>query len=257
MFFTGLCSITFRKKRPREVVELVARAGLTGLEWGGDVHVPHGSLRRALAVRGLTEEAGLCVLSYGSYYRVVQSEIDRIPFDSVLETALELGAPEIRVWAGVHGSAEADLSYRERLVSESRRIADMAAAEGVRISYEFHRGTLNDSGPASAALLRDVAHPNVRTYWQPEVSESPAQRLMSLEQVLPYLSNLHVFHWSGQGSTVRLALAQGREEWGRYLAKAASAGGTRALLLEFVRRHQAAPFLEDAQTLKDWAWEFR
>jgi hypothetical protein len=80
---------------------------------------------------------------------------------------------------------------------------------------------------------------------------------MSLEQVLPYLSNLHVFHWSGQGSTVRLALAQGREEWGCYLAKAASAGGTRALLLEFVRRNQAAPFLEDAQTLKDWAREFR
>ena len=257
MFLTGLCSITFRKRRPREIVELVARAGLTGIEWGGDVHVPHGNLRRALAVRGLTEEAGLRVLSYGSYYRVVQSEIDRIPFDSVLETALTLGAPEIRVWAGAHGSAEADLSYRERLISESRRIADMAAAEGVRISYEFHRGTLNDSGPASTALLRDVAHPNVRTYWQPEASESPRERLESLEQVLPHLSNLHVFHWSGQGSTVRLPLAQGREEWGRYLAKAASAGGDRALLLEFVRRRQAGMFLEDAQVLKDWAREFR
>lgn len=57
MLLPGLVSITFRKLSPGEIVELVATAGLVGIEWGGDVHVPHGDFARAAEVRKLTEGA--------------------------------------------------------------------------------------------------------------------------------------------------------------------------------------------------------
>ena len=47
---TGLVSVTFRELASREIVALVANAGLDGIEWGGDVHVPHGELSTARQV---------------------------------------------------------------------------------------------------------------------------------------------------------------------------------------------------------------
>lgn len=55
----------------------------------------------------LFEGAGLRVVAYGSYYHVGCQGQEGIPnFEDVLETALELGAPLIRVWAGNTGSHE-------------------------------------------------------------------------------------------------------------------------------------------------------
>jgi hypothetical protein len=46
MIQTGLVSITFRQLSPPAIIDLVRQAGLEGIEWGGDVHVPHGDLGR-------------------------------------------------------------------------------------------------------------------------------------------------------------------------------------------------------------------
>ena len=43
---TGLVSVTFRDKTPAEIVSEVKKAGLDAIEWGGDVHVPHGDVKR-------------------------------------------------------------------------------------------------------------------------------------------------------------------------------------------------------------------
>ncbi|MET0262082.1 MAG: sugar phosphate isomerase/epimerase, partial [Rariglobus sp.] len=74
MIYPGLVSVTFRKLSPNEVAGLVKKAGLKGIEWGGDIHVPHGDLARAREVRELTLEHGLKTAAYGSYYRAGQSE---------------------------------------------------------------------------------------------------------------------------------------------------------------------------------------
>src|SRR6476469_730727 len=108
MLRPGLFSVTFRQLSPPEIIALVGRAGLRGIEWGGDVHVPHGDVARAREVRDRTADAGLEVAAYGSYYRVAKSEADELPFERVLNTAQALGAPLIRVWAGKQGSAAAD-----------------------------------------------------------------------------------------------------------------------------------------------------
>ena len=62
--------MTFRKLAPEEIIALVAKSGLKGIEWGGDIHVRHGDLIQARKVCRLTEENGLTVASYGSYYNV-------------------------------------------------------------------------------------------------------------------------------------------------------------------------------------------
>ena len=45
---SGLVSITFRELNPLEIIRLVSKAGLDGIEWGGDVHVPHGDIKKNL-----------------------------------------------------------------------------------------------------------------------------------------------------------------------------------------------------------------
>src|SRR5687768_14765950 len=61
----GLVSVTFRKLSPAEVVRVAVDAGLTSIEWGGDIHVPHGDLARAKEVAAMTTEAGLSASAYG------------------------------------------------------------------------------------------------------------------------------------------------------------------------------------------------
>ena len=71
----GLVSITFRDLSPEEVVQVAVENGLEGIEWGGDVHVPHGNLAVAKKVARQTAEGGLKVASYGSYYRFEECDL--------------------------------------------------------------------------------------------------------------------------------------------------------------------------------------
>lgn len=253
MFRSGLCSITFRKLTPREVVDLCAKAGVDGIEWGGDVHAPHGDTATAAEVRKMTQDAGLQVASYGSYYRVVKSKDEGLDFPSVLDSAQALGAPIVRVWAGGLGSADADQAYRDAVAEETRAICDMAAAENIRIAYEFHGGTLTDTNDSALRLLKDVDHPNLTTYWQPVVFESMQWRLDGLRSVLPWLSYLHVFQWIGEGKNrKRLSLAEGADDWSQYLDLAAEKQGDRYALVEFVKDDEPEQFIQDAAALKQW-----
>ena len=58
MIKPGLVSITFRNLSVQEISGLAAKSGLVGIEWGGDVHVPHGDVGAARKVRKLTVDAG-------------------------------------------------------------------------------------------------------------------------------------------------------------------------------------------------------
>jgi sugar phosphate isomerase/epimerase len=251
MISPGLVSITFRKLTPTEIVALVRQGGLRGIEWGGDIHVPHGNLARAREVRGLTHDAGLTVAAYGSYYRAAASEAAGLSFGSVLETAVALGAPVIRVWAGPAASAAATAELRAQVTADLRRIATLAAAVRIGISLEFHNGTLTDTGPSTLQLLTDVNHPNLSTYWQPPLEQDTAAGLHDLRSLLPWLTHVHVYQWR-QGSTDRLPLADGADRWRSFLDLALTAAGDRYAMLEFVEGDAPENFLRDAATLKSW-----
>jgi len=267
----GLVSVTFRQLGFAEIIALVRKADLRAIEWGGDVHVPHGDLDRAREVARQTRDAGLCVAAYGSYYRAAQSELlpteSRLCFSRVLDTAIALGAPVIRVWAGVDGSAGANAAMRHRVVGDLLRIAEMAAQAGVRVATEFHGGTLMDTNESAHSLLfEEAVHPNLYSYWQPPLGMSDADCLAGLTSLGPKLSHLHVFNWvlapSGEIDAYPLEEGEGIARWRRFFAAASAtlaksqstvtAAGVRnsiAAMLEFVPGESPESFLREARTL--------
>jgi len=250
MIRSGLVSVTFRPLTPADIVALVVRAGLQGIEWGGDIHVPHGNLDRAREVRRLTEGAGLSVAAYGSYYKAAHSEAAGLAFQAVLDTALALGAPVIRVWAGAAGSATTDAAGRRTVAADLQRIAGLAGAAGVRIATEFHGGTLTDTNASTFQLLDEADHPNFYAYWQPAVGLDDAACLAGLRGIGPRLSHVHVFQWVT--SQQRRPLTEGAERWAQFLRVAAAVPGDRYAMLEFVEGDAPENFRRDAATLKTW-----
>lgn len=247
MFQTGLVSITFRQLAPARIVDLVTQAQLQAIEWGGDVHVPHGDLQAAREVQTLTRNAGLSVAAYGSYYRAGHPE--DVSFEAVLETAVALGAPTIRVWAGKQESAQACEAYRRQVVLDLQRLCELAKPTGIGIATEFHGGTLTDTAASTRQLMQEVEHPGIKTLWQPRVGAAVPAAMADLERLLPWLAHLHVFHWHG---TKRRPLAEGHEAWPQYLALAADNTLLRPALIEFVQDDNPEQFLQDAQTLRSW-----
>jgi len=245
-----MCSVTLRDRTAAEVVALAAAAGLEGVEWGADVHAPPGDLPAARDVGARTRDAGLRVTSLGSYHRTgVHADG---AFDDVLATALALGAPRVRVWAGDAGSADADDADRARVAAGAADAVRRARDAGVEVGLEWHGGTLTDTPGSTAALLAAVddltGAPELSTYWQPAVDVGDADALASLVALLPRVGALHVFAW-GPG-TRRRPLAARADLWRRVLALAAGAGEHDALL-EFVADDDPARLREDAATLRD------
>jgi sugar phosphate isomerase/epimerase len=243
----GLVSITFRQLKPEEVVAAAASAGLSAIEWGGDIHVPHGDLAAAERVAALTAEAGLAVAAYGSYYRLAHSAAEGLSAETVVRTAEALGAPTVRVWAGRTASADADDAHWSAVVDDARRIGELAAAAGMTVSFEYHRGTLTDTRASTARLLAALPEASIRTLWQPQPERSRAENVADLAAVLPRLSNVHVFTWTPTGE--RLPLADGQEDWVAYLSAAAAAPGDRYALIEFVVDDDPARLGVDAAAL--------
>ena len=245
----GLVSVTFRQLTVQQVVDLSAQAGLTGIEWGGDVHAPHGDLACARSTRRATREAGLSVAAYGSYYRAGHE--DTGPFEDVLATASELGAPCIRVWAGRQGRDTADEAYWEQAVADTQRIAGLAQAAGIDIVFEFHCNTLTDTTASARRLLERVDHPAVYTYWQPPRGSLLDENLAAMDALAPWLYGLHVFAWH-ETAGERLPLSARADNWRQYLRRADALGRDMYALLEFVQDDDPANFLRDADALTGW-----
>jgi sugar phosphate isomerase/epimerase len=249
---TGICSITFRQLSISKIVKLVKEAGLDAIEWGGDIHVPHGDLNAAREAKRITENAGLTTSSYGSYFKVLDENGNAEEFGPVLETAIELGTDTIRIWAGNKGSDTADATYRKKLAAQCRLIAQQAAEKNVRLAFEFHRNTMTDTNESAIQFLKEACHSNLYIYWQPMYwGPKMDYRLQGLNDLSKQILNLHVFHWSYDSEKQqqeRRPLAEGVDDWQQYLAVELPAGDHFALM-EFVRDNDPDQFITDAKTL--------
>lgn len=253
MIKTGLVSITFRQLTPEQIVRLVEKAGLQAIEWGGDVHAPHGDTEAARKVRKLTEQAGLEISSYGSYYRVGVNGSRNPEFNEVLDTALELQAPCIRVWAGNKEAQECEESYYRYIADQTQRIAELCAKHNISIAYEYHNGTLTNTAESTIKLLKMVNHPYVTTYWQPIHGAGVEKNSKDLKKLIEYVSNVHVFHW-WPDERARRMLKEGEGHWKEYFRILGNSGKKRYALLEFVKNDKPENFLEDAKTLKGYCF---
>lgn len=246
-FHPGLVSITFRKLKPAEVVSLCAETNLSLIEWGGDIHVPAGDREAAKQVRHLTEASGLRTSCYGSYWRAEEGS----PFDPILQSALALGVPKIRIWAGAKSSERtSDLEWagiRDRMLFA----ADQAEEHGISLSLEIHPNTLTDY-PQPALRLLTALEKRVAAHWQPSPYLNPEQNFHFLHLLAPFVSGFHVFHWlSREGEVERRPLADGLKDWEHFLTLAPPA--SHPLMLEFVRGDDPKQLKQDAADLHQLA----
>jgi 3-dehydroshikimate dehydratase len=239
----GLCSVTFRQLPPEDVAQLAADHGLQGVEWGGDVHVPPGDLGRAKETAARCADLGVACPSYGSYLQAGRSTGGDV--DTALDTAVALGARNVRVWCpwGLRPGADAT-----EVVAGLRSICSAAAARDLTVSLEFHPNTLTETAESAVSLLEALDADSLRTYWQPVAGTSVETALEQIDLLRPWLSSLHVFSWAADGT--RLPLAGGDELWRAVLGSVD--GGDRFAFLEFVRDDDPAQMAEDAATLRSW-----
>lgn len=245
----GLCSVTFRGFSAEEVIELSVKNGLDCIEWGGDIHVPHGDIEAATRVGEATRKSGLACDSYGSYFRCDNLE----NFKPVSQATNALGANVIRVWAGEKDSEKFNDSEFERLVETVSSCADYAEKVGQKIAFEYHYGTYCNC-PESVVRLLDAVHKkNVGTYWQPAYwlgdipdSDRIEKNLAAIELIKERLINVHVYNWRGFD---RFPLSESENEWALYMEKLPSHCNC---LLEFVKDDEVQNFEEDSKTLKNF-----
>lgn len=239
---TGVCSVSFRALTADAIIALARDSDLDGIEWGSDIHAPVGDLDLAGSVADATEDAGLRVLSYGSYWSAEDET-----FPALLRTAVALRAPRIRVWAGTLNSLEASEDYRSQVTRRLRDAADLAVAQGVELGLEFHGGTLTDTVPSTERLLSEIGHPNVRTYWQPAIGIDDAPALAGVSRLMHAVSTIHVFSW--WPDTQRRTLAYRSELWTSAIEQVLDSKDAHDLLLEFVPNDDPSRLAGEASTL--------
>lgn len=246
MLTSGLVSVTFRKFSREKVIDVMKKAALPLIEWGGDVHVPFGEAEAVKEAAELCRTHGIATVSYGSYYR---SDGDEVLRTGDIRCAASLSAPNIRIWAGKKGSGDASEADRAAVCENIRTACDAAAPFGMTVSVEFHGGTLTDEYESAVRLYHAVERDNFRLYWQPNQFRNEAYNMAALRAVLPYLSNVHVFTWEGHN---RYPLADGARLWRKYIDLIASDGKDHGMLLEFVCDDTEDQLYRDAETLHKW-----
>ena len=125
----------------------------------------------------------------------------------------------------------------------------MAAAEGIKIAFEWHKNTLTDTNESAMNLLNLADQDNLYCLWQPTVALSMEERCEGLRLLRERnrLLNLHIYYWL---DGVRRPLREGVEEWSQYLSQV-DEKENRFGLLEFVMGNTEEQFLEDAKTLHE------
>lgn len=241
----GMVSATFRDKPADEIIRLCTQNGLRAVEWSENAHVMPDDPAQAADLLSRTKAAGLAVAAYGSYYRLGEQVDAEAVFRRSLVSAVALDAPLIRVWAGTKPSVEADDAYRVAIAAEAAVIAGMAAAEGIRVAFEWHKNTLTDENETAIALLAQANHPNLCCLWQPTVALSEGQRIEGIRMLGKRLANFHVYYWP---DGKRAPLASGEAQWLAYFG-AAELEGVRYALLEFVKDNAEEQLAADAAAL--------
>ena len=241
---TGIVSISFRDRSPEQILIAASEAGLDAVEWGGDVHVPHGDLEAARLVRELSAAFDTEIAEYGSYYAIGKS--DPSLFEDILNTARDLGTNVIRVWA--HQGKPSDSFSEEEYqacVADAKRICAMAG--DITVALECHPNTLTDEYHTELKFIRDVGCDNLKTFWQPNQHRPVDYNLDSIRALLPYIVSVHVYSWKRKE---RLPLAALESDWLQYVELLSAKDLN--YMLEFMHDGNIETLKETAATLKKW-----
>lgn len=186
-FKLGLCSVTFRKKSAQEVIEIAQKAGVSYIEWGGDVHVK--TVEDALRVKTMCDNADIKVSSYGSYFNSIDYSEDK--WISVCETANALGASSVRIWLGKKDSEKTDESEYLTLLKNTKCMCEIAGKYGLVVSPECHDNTFNNNTDAFLIINQDLQQDNFRTYFQSRYFRMQYD-IDRIDRTFDFIENVHV-----------------------------------------------------------------
>lgn len=253
----GLCSITFRSLAADDVLALVVRAGAEGIEWGADGHVPPGGGPGVEALATRCRDAGVEVVSYGSYLGAGPADGDETgAVEEVLDSAQALGAPMVRIWTEFGVTAASPETDRSRVLDRTAVFADAIAGRGLLAALEFHPGTLTENAASANRVLAALDRSSLRTHWQPDPALAATDAVAELALVAPRLAHLHAFTWGAAGIADRRPLAEGTDLWPAVLSLADREGAAlpsrRFALCEYVRDDDPEQFVADVRTLRRW-----
>jgi len=248
----GLCSITLRDHSIADILAIAEGSGLAGIEWGADVHVKPGDTATATATARRCHDAGIACSSYGTYVMASQTPTDEVAV--ACDTAVALGATNMRIWAPYGITADSSRNEQDDVARAVAEAADQAAALDLTVSLEFHPRTLTETASSALKLLSEAERPNLFTYWQRDPAIDDDAALAELSAVLSDLSHVHVFQW-GSGFDDRQALSDGDATWRNLLDAIPLTNrweGDRYAFLEFVLNDDPAALRTDISTLVRW-----
>ena len=242
MFETGLVSVSFRSLEPAAIIELCRKNGIGFVEWGSDVHAPCDDGERLQEIINLQNGAGIVCSSYGTYFRVGVNAAEEIyPY---IKAAKTLGTDILRLWCGDKNYTDMSTEEREFIVSESKKLAQIAEQNGVTLCMECHNKTFTNCLDGALELMEAVDSPNFLMYWQPNQFRALEENLEYAEKIANYTRVIHVFNWEGKN---KYPLGDAVDIWKKYLS---FFDGSQKLLLEFMPDGKPESLGAEAEVLK-------
>ena len=247
MIKLGLCSVTFRKASMKELVELCSSIGLEGIEIGGDIHVPPGSPQAEVEeVVELCKKAELEIPSYGSYFNVLEHEVE--DFAPVLETAVQLGAGTIRIWPGWVEAEKMTEEQLAKISSTARAAAEAAAEKKVQVAFEYHLNSPTSGAQSALRLLEAAGHYNLYTYYQLLDSDDSERVVGDLKAVFPRLAYVHCHYYKDDKYK---PLSEGRRLWAAICDTLKQLNYQGYIFMEFVDSGSPEQLAEDVALLRN------
>lgn len=246
----GLTSVTFRNLTYQEILHYCQECGLTCIEWGSDIHVPQTDFLHAEIVREASRSSGIQISSYGSYYSLCTHENWREAFLPFLKTAVALNAPVIRIWSGSKCASEASREYYCRAVRETQELCDMASDYHIAIAFEYHDGTLSDTGDNALKIAEEIGRKNFGLYFQYDSHVTFDENINSLNKMLPFLKMIHVAYNDVERNALFLDEGEGIELWTRIVRALRRDQSEVCLLFEFLKETSMAGLMRQTQTMR-------
>lgn len=241
-FNFGLCSVSFRKNTPEEILQAMKEAQLSVIEWGSDVHCPPENVDK-IAV--LQTKYGIKCCSYGTYFRLGVTPICEL--EEYIKAAKVLGTTVLRLWCGNKNSEDYTEIEKTALFAACKMAAEIAETEDVTLCMECHNNTYTNAKDSALELMRAVESKHFRMYWQPNQFKSKEENILYAKQISPYTENIHVFNWKGNE---KYPLADAKDIWKSYLS---CFDDNKNFLLEFMPDDKIETLQSEADALKEIA----
>ena len=244
-FKLGLCSVTFRKKTAEDVVALSKKAGISFIEWGGDVHVK--TLDDAKKVKALCDEADIKISSYGSYFN--SAVYDEGKWHNTCEITKEMCAESIRIWLGKKNSQVTSDKEYNLLLENTKKMCDIAAEYGLMVCPECHDNTFNNNTDAILRFIGDLQKDNFKTYFQSRYFRMEYD-LDRIDRTYPYIKDVHVSYRDLKRE--QLFRKKDKNYLDTLLKKLKKKDFDGIVMIEFVSGNSEKNFLSDTEKLKNY-----